>query len=594
MIIRNAMVYGFGSLINCEFVGDKNGILNVSKGLISDTDLFFEFVRTMLYGHTLRNGVSTRELYRPREKTDSKGRKVIYGGEMIYDACGRTYRLSCLFGETKNDDISRIVDLVSGRDVKIDLGKTIGEKTLHISEGAFISATRDPGFEASENGDTVSFGSLSLLLGVADGRMTPVSFTDSLKQKLLRITDPKTKKGSLDRLVITKMKMKSSLARTSDRDMKLAKLRKELDRTETELAGIEGKIRETGRSFGLCDAAGTLLTKDRIMASYDQLLGLMRQADLAECEHRRLVKTKLIPKLIMPFLLFALGGFLITMGLTSLSEGPFGWPAEIAGSVLAVIGIVLSVIAFSRHSGRFAIEADGRITTHFDEAVRLRGEISSKTEDLLKLLGDSSCGEIRKKWRESEDIMRSASENERRSAIMKNSGDLEREVAGLKERKKPLVDRIESIHAEIRGLTEFEGVDFPEALFTLSGIDEEIGKLSDEAESLRIAITAAESAERRYYTEVVQPLCSNAAEIYFKTSGEKAEFSIDSQYRITAKCSDQRLALLSLRGAISSFASSETDRQLLFVDPETGAMPFLDKFMRASGIGQLVVVNTIS
>lgn len=592
MIIRKATVYGFGHLINCEFVPDKRGILNVTKGLITDTDLFFEFVRTMLYGHSLRNGISTRQIYMPDEQIDSRGKKVLYGGELIYDACGRNYRLSCFYGKTKQEDVYRIIDTVSGRDVKIDAGKTVGEKTLHISEGAFISAAKDFGYEAVVNGDwSLSLGKLSSLLGVFDNRCTPKEFKLKLSEKLLTLTNPKTKTGSFDLLVIKKMSMKNTLARISDRDGKLIKLRNELEQTERDLASIDAEINDNSRLFGLYEAAKTLLNKDKIMALYTQILGVMRQLDFAEAEHRRLVKTRLLPKLILPGISFLAGCFMVFLGVGVFKGGVYGLPSEILGAGLALVGIALGAWQISKHTNRFTLKTDGRITTYAEEAERLKAELFRKNGELLDLLGDNSAGEILNKWRESEDVMRSAQDNERRFAVMKQAYDLEVTMNMLNAKKKPLTDKISAIHSEIDSITSTGDMEFGQAVFELEGLDEKIKKLQDEIDAVKIALSAADIAENRFVADVVVPVCRSAEEIYFKTLGERAEFNIDPDYNIVAKCSDKELALLSLRGALSAMASSESDRQLLFIDNKAGEKPYLDRYMRASGIGQLVVVS---
>jgi len=592
MIIRKAIVFGFGHLINCEFEPDKKGILNVTKGLIADTDLFFEFVRTMLYGHSLRNGVSTRTLYMPEELIDSRGKKVLYGGELIYDACGRTYRLSCLYGATKQDDIYRIIDTVTGRDVKIEIGRTFGEKTLRISEGAFISAARDFGYDPEEtSGGTVSLGKLSALLGVFDSHPTPKEFKLKLNEKLKQLTNSRTKKGIFDMLVIKKMSMRNTLSRIADRDGKLIKLRSELEQTEKELAKVNSEIAANKRIYGLCEAARTLLNKDKIMALYDQILGLMRQLDFVEEEYKRLKKESVLKKMLKPLAVFLSGAFFVGLGTGVFKGTPFGYPVEIFGAALAIFGIFYAVFRLYRHTKRFELNTEGRLTTHPEEAERLKLELAAKNSELLELLSDSSANEILNKWRESEDIMRDAKDAERRFAVMKQAYDLEAAMTSLRAKKKPLTEKIESIHKEINELTSGGDADFSEAVFELYDIDNKIKKLQDEIESVKIAISAAETAEQRFFTEIAGPVAKKAEDIYFKTIGENAEFSIDSDYNVTAKCSDKELALLSIRGALSSFASAETDRQLMFIGDKAGEKDYLDRFMRASGIGQLVVVS---
>ncbi|MBQ7444518.1 MAG: hypothetical protein IJS71_01070 [Clostridia bacterium] len=589
MIIKKATVYGFGSLVNCEFIPDNNGILNVSRGLRTDTDLFFEFIRTMLYGHSYKNGVSTRDLFRPEGLVDSRGQKILYGGELIFEACGRNYRLSNFFGDKIEDDFFRIVDTGTGRDLKVDLSRTVGEKTLFISEGAFISAVKDFGASPEVQSGTINLGKLSSLLAVNDGRPTPKDFIQKLRQKLSKLTNSRTKAGEYDVLVAQKSVMTETLEAIEERDTSLRRKHVELEAAENELASVDATIRDNDRIFALCDSARTLLMKDKIMASYDQLLVLMRQLDFAESENTRLVNTKLLPTVILPLISFAAGCALIAGGLSALKETPVGWPIEILGAVFAVIGIVFGIYKLSKFTTRFTLKTDGRVTTYADEAERLKKEIFYKNEELLAMMPDRSVRETLEKWRRSEDVMREANDAERRFAVMKQATELEKTVTNLSATREPLATSIERIQSDIATLTDTDTVGFSEAMTILDGIDARIYELNNDINSLLISINAANTAEKKFMLEVVKPACKLASDIYFKTSGDTAEFNVDNKYNVTAVSSDSVLALLSFRAALSSFTSSESDRQLLFIGSDAAEKPYLDKFMRASGIAQLVV-----
>ncbi|MBP5312823.1 MAG: hypothetical protein J6112_08340, partial [Clostridia bacterium] len=256
MIIRKVKIYGFGRFMNCEFEPDKNNFLSAAKGLMTDTELFFEFVRAMLYGLSARDGTGTRFMYMPEEMYDNLGRRVRYGGELFYDACGKNYQLSCLWGNSKAEDLCRIIDTKSGRDVKIETGKTVGEKTLHISEAAFVSAVKATGAAVNSGDEGVySIGKLSALMGLNDGKPSHKEVRLGLENKLLELTDPKTKNGKLDRLVINKMNMRNALSRIGEKDGRFAKLRASLETAEAELANIDAELADSKRTFGLCDAA---------------------------------------------------------------------------------------------------------------------------------------------------------------------------------------------------------------------------------------------------------------------------------------------------------------------------------------------------
>ncbi len=569
MVIKKLKLYGFGRLSGLDYEQNKEGFL-VPAGdspEASDDRTLFEFIRAMLYGVSGRGDTGARKRFRPDPAVDEAGRTIRFGGEMVYEACGRTYRLTNIWGHTAGEDVLDIVDYFTGRDVRIEAGKTVGEKTLHVSEAAFVSAVFSGRNTRPESlgGFDYRLGRLSAIFGLDDGKPTPSEAAGLIEKRLKEITNPSEKSGELDRLVIQKMSMRNELARIGETDNKIAKKRAELEAAEVEKAELDKTLEENTRIFELCDSAKTLLVKDRIRAAYDSQLGVMRQLDFAEAELERLKKVSLIPKIIPGVLCCVAGGILTWAGLSVLSKTVFAGLAQFGGALLVVGGIVLTVFACLKYANRFTLKVEGRRTTAEDEIARLRTEVRDKNEELLELLGDVSVVETEEKWRRSETVMRSATEDERRYAVLKQSDELGEVIEGIKARLEPVEMRIADAKREIEKLCDSAGASFSEATAALEGIDDRIKRLSDEGSALKIAAAALGEADTDVRTNLIPAIFAKASSAYRKLAGEKASYKLDEGYNVTVRCSQPVKALLCLRCAISDVVSHEEDKGLVFV-----------------------------
>lgn len=569
MVIKKLKIYGFGRLSGLDYEQDRDGFLapaGDSPGASDDRTLF-EFIRAMLYGVSGRGDTGARKRFSPDPAVDEAGRTIRFGGEMIYEACGRTYRLTNIWGRTAGEDVLDIVDYFTGRDVRIEAGKSVGERTLHVSEAAFVSAVYSGRTSRPENlgGFEYRLGRLSAIFGIDDGKPTPREAADMIDRRLKEITNPSEKSGELDKLVIRKMSMRNELARLGETDNKIAKKRAELEAAEAEKAELDKTLEENTRIFELCDSAKTLLVKDRIRAAYDSQLGVMRQLDFAEAELDRLKKVSLIPKIIPGILCCVLGGILTWAGLSVLSKSVFAGLAQFGGALLVVGGIVLTVLACLKFANRFTLKVEGRRTTAEDEIARLRGEVRDKNEELLELLGDVSLVETEEKWRKSEAVMRSATEDERRYAVLKQSDELGDVIEGIKARLEPVERRIAEAKRDIEALCDSAGASFSEASAALEGIDDKIKRLSDEGSALKIAAASLGEADTDVRTNLIPAIFAKASSAYRKLTAEKATYRLDDGYDVTVRCSQPAKALLCLRCAISGVVSHEEDKGLVFV-----------------------------
>ncbi|MBR6915981.1 MAG: hypothetical protein IKN36_06445, partial [Clostridia bacterium] len=232
MVIKKLKIYGFGRLSGLDYEQDRDGFLAPAGDSpeASEDRTLFEFIRAMLYGVSGRGDTGARKRFSPDPAVDEAGRTIRFGGEMIYEACGRTYRLTNIWGRTAGEDVLDIIDYFTGRDVRIEAGKSVGERTLHVSEAAFVSAVYSGRMSRPENlgGFEYRLGRLSAIFGLDDGKPTPREAADIIDRRLKEITNPSEKSGELDKLVIRKMSMRNELARLGETDNKIAKKRAEL------------------------------------------------------------------------------------------------------------------------------------------------------------------------------------------------------------------------------------------------------------------------------------------------------------------------------------------------------------------------------
>lgn len=139
MIIKSLKIYSFGSLVNREFNFEKG--LNLIYGENEKGKSTIEaFIKTMLYGFSPKkiNGMTDRNRYTSFNGSNMKG-------EMLVESNGKEYIIQRTFGNKKKNDISNVINALTGdrvNDINFDepgksflgINRATFEKTLYISQ----------------------------------------------------------------------------------------------------------------------------------------------------------------------------------------------------------------------------------------------------------------------------------------------------------------------------------------------------------------------------------------------------------------------------------------------------------------------------
>jgi hypothetical protein len=188
MYIKSIKIYGFGKHVNREFKF-KNG-LNVLYGdNEAGKSTLFAFIRAMFYGLTGRGDENYRKKFMPWERTDSQGKAVRFGGEMVFECDGTYYHQVCLWGNSKREDVCTLNEFYTGRPVKMMAGKTVGEQLLKLTAEAYDSSLYigqlASAIKQGGDKDGVLIARLSAVSGFDEEEKTGTAVRQLLKEKMM-------------------------------------------------------------------------------------------------------------------------------------------------------------------------------------------------------------------------------------------------------------------------------------------------------------------------------------------------------------------------------------------------------------------------
>lgn len=183
-------------------------------GKISDYDLHFDkgynvickrngwgkstltaFLRVMLYGFVNESKRSELENERKRYKPWQGG---VYGGSLVFEAGGKTYRCYRIFGDKEKEDQFRLLDDATNLETD-DFSAKLGEELFQIDQDSFLKSAC-----ISQMGSDIRFvgatGSMNAKLGDLMGETGDISQFESVDKKLtdlLNQMSPRRATGSL-------------------------------------------------------------------------------------------------------------------------------------------------------------------------------------------------------------------------------------------------------------------------------------------------------------------------------------------------------------------------------------------------------------
>ena len=131
MIIKELKIYSFGGITNKEIYFEKG--LNLIYGENEKGKSTIEaFIKIMLYGINPKKikGMSERQRYMPFSGNAIKG-------EMIIEYKNKDYILQRTFGITKKEDTSKVLDYLTGDEVKNIDSEMPGKDFLGVNRSTF-------------------------------------------------------------------------------------------------------------------------------------------------------------------------------------------------------------------------------------------------------------------------------------------------------------------------------------------------------------------------------------------------------------------------------------------------------------------------
>lgn len=542
MNILNFKIYGFGNIISKEY-SFTNGINEIKYETEEEKTTVCDFIVSMFYGLGGRSDGGFRKKYFP-------GTMVRFGGEMNVEASGRTYYISQFWGLAKQKDDVKFIETPGSR--MIPLGnKTIGEILFNLQEPAFRSAIFTDFNALKDN----YFGYITPELSLTfDEEYSFFAAEKKINARLNEIKSNDNKNGELDILVIQKMSKTNELTRMSEQDARITGKKKQLEALAHNKKELSVKSKKQLRKVLLANSCEALLEKDKIQANAQAVKLDCEQAELLENKKYYIEKRDLKSELKIPFFIFAIieALFVITGALSFVSSkiiplaGVFLLASIVAGAVL--------IIKKADFDGRYTIVVGGVKTNIYDEIKRTKRKMNDDIDALTISLNGKTYEEQEELWRKSEELLRDASEDERRNAILTKNADDERMLEELNAQIKPLDEQISAVENDIENMSVNLSTAYTDATAMLVGIDDKIKELGYEYKILTLAKESFKTAKESLTNGLMPKIFDDAKFIFKEAYNDRIDFAMDEQGRISSNARNkemQKRALVSLKTAIN-------------------------------------------
>ncbi len=194
MEIISCHIENFGKLSDCDYHFEKGcNVIRQRNGWGKST--LMAFLRVMLYGFVNESKRSELENERKRYKPWQGG---AYGGNLTFEAGGKTYRCYRVFGDKEKDDQFRLVDDVTNLETD-DFSERLGEELFQIDQDSFLKSACI-GQMRSDVRFVEATGSMSAKLGDLMEETGDISQFEAVDKKLtdlLNQMSPRRATGSL-------------------------------------------------------------------------------------------------------------------------------------------------------------------------------------------------------------------------------------------------------------------------------------------------------------------------------------------------------------------------------------------------------------
>ncbi len=260
MVIQQVIIHRFGKHAEQSWTfGEGVNLLTGPNEWGKST--FFSFLRAVLYGLNGRGNENERKRYAPWGGGDMSG-------ELVFTHQHLTYRAICTYGLSRRSDKVHLYNEVSGEEVLLPPGQTIGEAILGLSAGAFDSSLYigqlSSKIQAGQDKEGLLLQKLSALTGQGENDTSVKEVEKRLKQAMDSLRAPRSGNGILDRLQNRENACEQTLAELEQREEKASRLREERDGFQRALQETDSVLAEQKQRQKQAQAALLLQKKQEI------------------------------------------------------------------------------------------------------------------------------------------------------------------------------------------------------------------------------------------------------------------------------------------------------------------------------------------
>lgn len=524
MIIRSIKIYGFGSIENRE-ISFVDGVNTIKVKNEAEAETIREFVCAIFYGLNRKNGDGMRERYYP-----SAGQR--FGGEILFDACGKRYIASYIWGKTIRDDKFLFNELPENKVVKLSPGKTIGMVAFGITEESFRASFC---IDLSAK-DTIGYLTATM------------SLSDNIEESFVNFNTVDKKTAEIDQIMINKMNAANNLARIREADRRILEKKQSLEETDKKRDENLKLAESQMKKYELAKSARIIFEKDKINAKLQSVLQLTREKAFLN-EKKESSEKRSFAKEIWQEILA------VIIGIVFLCLAPKFKFTAILGIAALGGGLVMAAYKYFDYSKRFSVAGDDGPMDVQIRIAEIDGRIAKENEELKELLAGRSLDDMKKEWRTAEETLKNAPDEFRRSALLVSNEESESRYKEICENLKPLDNEIEHKLDEIKVLAEPLKSLFAESYPLTVGIEGKIKELTDVSRRTELAKEAYQAALEETRSTLIPDLFDEAESIFKRAYvKDSIRYKTDDNLLITSNAytADGKIrAKLSIYSAIS-------------------------------------------
>lgn len=194
MRINEIMIDGFGKHVNLH-LDFEDGVNVLAGNNESGKSTVVAFIRAALYGLSGRGAMSDRKRYAPWDEN------ARYGGWMKFEHAGNYYRVTARFAESKRGDTIILYNDMTGRQIPIPEGQTVGELVLEMPAATYDITVYAPQLSSKPEIDSSNMDCLIEQLNNSSNKdlnQSETVISKRLKSAMDYISAPRSGKGLLE------------------------------------------------------------------------------------------------------------------------------------------------------------------------------------------------------------------------------------------------------------------------------------------------------------------------------------------------------------------------------------------------------------